>query len=74
MTFYGKCTEVVLVEAPDGHWPRLCIDPVHPAGTDHHTCFRGHVLPWLHGVTRIHVSTLPSGDQPAAVIPERTLL
>ena len=49
MSLDDCCGAPALVEASDGLWPRFCVDRPHPAGTEHHLCFRGAVLPWRDG-------------------------
>lgn len=67
MTQDGRCAQTVLVEAPDGAWPRMCIDPNHPAGTDHRIRFRGVLHPVPDGHTRVSVNASPDVDQPVLV-------
>ena len=51
-----RCVEVVLVVTSDGQYhPRICIDPPHPSGTGHRLRFHGTVVPWTHGLTRVHL-------------------
>ena len=60
------CGRAILVEAPDGTWPRFCVAPAHPAGTDHQIRFRGVNLLCPAGQTRIQ-TTQTDVDQPVLV-------